>query len=602
MDNSENISVKNQKKKEKIKNIIIVFLLILLVLTFFSNTIMNYSLPQVSVSRLSYGVVVKASEVSAVAESNQEYSVIAENDAEIKRTAVKTGQSVKEGQILFYLKSAEESEEAVMLKEAIDAAKLEHAKNLMIAGKDYFELNQAVSRARDELNAAIAARNSYDPGASSSISARLGELRKKQNELKNDIDALESGLYSDLSDSSKNIIGRDNLDAYLKAKKEYESVLGQIEELEKNYPGDQAWTSAQRNLSELQTILKRLKEDGADKREIEDAQTKADYASDDFDAINSVKDKISETKTLLSQKEADYKSKSGTETAILSLKSKLSAESESIAAEIESIEASNPGPDITDPDILNKNVSEAQYALDAAVHALEAQIKSDSLEDSKVNLDLDAESKKIEEDEAKYAKLIENSSKTEVVSPVSGVVSEIQALSGTAVSKGEPMMSICIEESGFIAKATVKNDLSHSLNVGKTYSVKDYADTSVRLSKITKNKQDSRSSDLEFDIIGDIESGAAITIMLSEESGRYDNVIPKNAVKEDSSGKFVYVVRSKSTPIGNRYIAKKIPVSVVAEDDSQCAVSGDLGSDSDYIITASSKPFTSGSQVRIEEG
>ena len=602
MNNSEYMSVKNQKKKDQIKNITIVFLLVLLVLTFFSNTIMNYSLPQVSVSRLSEGVVAKGTEISAMAESNQNYSVLAENDAEIKRTAVKTGQKVKEGQVIFYLKSAEESEEAVLLKEKIDAAKLEHAKNLMIVGKDYFELNQAVSKARDDLNAAIAARNSYDPGASTAASAQLGELRKKQSELEKDINALESDLYSELSDSSKNVIGRENLDEYLKVKKEYEDTLSSLENLEKSYPGDQAWTEAQRQLSDLKTKLARLKEDNADKRTIEDAQTEVDYAVDDYNAINSQKDKIAETKTLLSQKEAAYKEKSGTENAIISLKSLLKTELASVSAEMEALGMGTPGGEIMDPETLNKNVSEAQYALDAAVHALEAQIKSDSVENSKLNLDLDAESKKIEEDEAKYAKLVETKSKTEILSPVGGIIGEITALSGTAVIKGDPMLSIYIEESGFSAKATVKNEVARSLSIGKSYNIKDYTDTKAKLAKITKSKQDSKSSDLEFDVTGDIESGANLTIIVSEESQRYDNVIQKNAVKEDSSGKFVYAVRSKNTPIGNRFIAKKIAVTVLAEDDSKCAVSGDFGDDADYIITASSKPFTTGSQVRIEEG
>ena len=43
----ENANPRN--RREWVKNIIIVFLLVMLLLTFFSNTIMNYSLPEVSV-------------------------------------------------------------------------------------------------------------------------------------------------------------------------------------------------------------------------------------------------------------------------------------------------------------------------------------------------------------------------------------------------------------------------------------------------------------------------------------------------------------------------------------------------------------------------
>jgi hypothetical protein len=46
-----------KERKEKIKNIAIIFLIIMLLLTFFSNTIMNYSLVEVSTQMVSSGKV-----------------------------------------------------------------------------------------------------------------------------------------------------------------------------------------------------------------------------------------------------------------------------------------------------------------------------------------------------------------------------------------------------------------------------------------------------------------------------------------------------------------------------------------------------------------
>ena len=48
---------KSQRRKDIIKNITIVFLLILLALTFFSRTIMNYTLPQVATHVVAQGEV-----------------------------------------------------------------------------------------------------------------------------------------------------------------------------------------------------------------------------------------------------------------------------------------------------------------------------------------------------------------------------------------------------------------------------------------------------------------------------------------------------------------------------------------------------------------
>ena len=47
-----------------VKNVAIIFLIVLLLLTFFSNTILNYSLPEVSVQYASYDSITNAIKVS----------------------------------------------------------------------------------------------------------------------------------------------------------------------------------------------------------------------------------------------------------------------------------------------------------------------------------------------------------------------------------------------------------------------------------------------------------------------------------------------------------------------------------------------------------
>ena len=71
-------------------------------------------------------------------------------------------------------------------------------------------------------------------------------------------------------------------------------------------------------------------------------------------------------------------------------------------------------------------------------------------------------------------------------------------------------------------------------------------------------------------------------------------------MREDNNGKFVLVVEAKSSPLGNRYIARRYDVEVLASDDTNSAVSGLLGSE--FIITTSSSPIVSGNQVRLVEG
>ena len=69
---------------------------------------------------------------------------------------------------------------------------------------------------------------------------------------------------------------------------------------------------------------------------------------------------------------------------------------------------------------------------------------------------------------------------------------------------------------------------------------------------------------------------------------------------EDNNGKFILVMQVKNTPLGNRYYVTRSDVTVLAHDEINSAVQGDVSSSS-FIVTNSEKPLTPGMQVRMEE-
>ena len=87
---------------------------------------------------------------------------------------------------------------------------------------------------------------------------------------------------------------------------------------------------------------------------------------------------------------------------------------------------------------------------------------------------------------------------------------------------------------------------------------------------------------------------------MGDKSDRHDTVVPNSAVKEDSDGYFLLVVKSKATPLGNRYMVKHVAVDVQASDDSHSAVVGDI-SEYDNVVTNSSKPLDDKQQVRLSK-
>jgi len=64
-----------------VKNVAIIFLAVLLLLTFFSNTILNYSLPEVSAQYARYGSISSAVKLNGTVKANENYSVVYEEAA-----------------------------------------------------------------------------------------------------------------------------------------------------------------------------------------------------------------------------------------------------------------------------------------------------------------------------------------------------------------------------------------------------------------------------------------------------------------------------------------------------------------------------------------
>lgn len=68
----------SESRRAWIKNVAIIFLVVLLLLTFFSNTILNYTLPEVSAQYAQYGSITSSVKVDGTVKANESYNVIYE--------------------------------------------------------------------------------------------------------------------------------------------------------------------------------------------------------------------------------------------------------------------------------------------------------------------------------------------------------------------------------------------------------------------------------------------------------------------------------------------------------------------------------------------
>ena len=107
-------------RKDKVKNIAIVFLSIMLVLTFFSNSILNRALPEVATAYVEYNTITEKVRGTGTVTALDPYKVVIKDTRTIESVAVMVGDEVTKDQVLFYLADKESDELEALEKELDD--------------------------------------------------------------------------------------------------------------------------------------------------------------------------------------------------------------------------------------------------------------------------------------------------------------------------------------------------------------------------------------------------------------------------------------------------------------------------------------------------
>ena len=199
------------------------------------------------------------------------------------------------------------------------------------------------------------------------------------------------------------------------------------------------------------------------------------------------------------------------------------------------------------------------------------------------------------------AKLQAKSIGTEITSPISGTVTDIAVTAGTTVNANDVMMTIQPENKAYVLQFSVTENQAKKVRVGDTAEILNnwYGnDVSAVVSAIRKDSQNRSNSIIICEMKGDVSVGDSYTLSIGEQSSNYDTIVPTSAIREDSNGKFILIIESKSTPLGNRYYARRVDVDVITSDDTKSAVTGALEG-YEYVITTTTKPIKENEQVRL---
>lgn len=265
----------NVKRREWVKTAAIIFLVVLLVLTFFSNTIMNRSLPEVATQSVQSGSINARIRGSGTVAANETYDVTISQTRKIASVLVKVGQTVEAGDKLFLLDSMESSDLTTARTE-LDSMELAYEKSLIEASNGNAKEDRTIQKLRETYNDLLAQYNQY-----STMDVKAVELEKTKAEA-----ALKES-QKELEKAQKELTKIQSDKDYTQAKSDVDKYTSDIEtqktkiaELEEQYNALESGQSVAEQIQALQEAINTLNGRISEKQtEVNQLMDNKDYAA-----------------------------------------------------------------------------------------------------------------------------------------------------------------------------------------------------------------------------------------------------------------------------------------------------------------------------------
>lgn len=665
-------------KREWVKTAAIIFLAILLVLTFFSNTIMNATLPEVAAQQIEGGTINAKIRGSGTVGANETYDVTINQTRKIASVLVKVGQTVNAGDTLFLLES-QESDEVKAAQDELDQLELSYEKSLIEAGNTSAKENHEVQKARDAYNEALAIYHQYSTMDATRLASEQAKADAAQKAAQANYDSLQEQYttassdktYTDaqaaVTEQTANVKSlKASIDEYTQKLRELqtgaptktvEQVNTEIQaandelnrlltanaaaiaEHEANYKrlstlagGRDEVMAAYCNMSD-EELAKALGsytggETGKDGTVItpatantDDARAvKAAYAAlKDYYAAKSAQEErlttlqaeleVAQKYTTTAQTIQQYQGKLNTATYDLNTAQNTLNNAQNIVNQYDNnLKALKASVDQAKSTLTAaqeaatklQNASTAAETVKSTKSALEELLFTQQLGDSSY-LDMQAAKENIEKKKEALAKLTANADELEVKAKVGGVIASIEVTAGNSIGPDTPLAKLNVADRGYTIKISVTAEQAKRVKVGDKADVVNYWGGNVEavLENIARDPNTSGNNLLVFKLTGDVDPNTNLTLSIGQKSASYDALVPNSAVRTDNNGTFVLALTSKSTPLSTRYTATRVPVQVLAQDDTMSAISG-IGA-GEFVITTSTKPIEAGTQVKLAD-
>lgn len=562
-----------KKRREWVKNAAIIFLSVMLVLTFFSNTFMNYSLPEVAAQYVQSGTITAKIRGTGTVESGDPYNVKISETRTISSVLVKTGDKVEKGDPLFLLED-KESKELTDAQAALDKAMLDF--ELALLSGDISN-----STFQNVQNGNVASINTYQSRIVAA-EAEIDRWQKQVDEATNAINQLKTAQVNVDAGGTPDTGSEQNKVNAAQAALNSDEVKIAKDKISE-------WQAAQ---ATCQATIDKYNENIA-----------SSVSGNGF--VNQVTE--DEYQLALKNRE-QYQSLINERQAFINNnpdKVKAYDEKVKVLADANKALADKQNSKENSTNSLTVQTQNWQTELDKRNIQLKAaqDTKEQLLKDISTELNLDYQLDSLQKQRDDIAKLQENAVGASIEAPISGTITSVTVKAGDEAQPDTALVTMQPEGKGFTMSFSVTNDQAKRLSVGDKADLVNswrYSDMDITLASIKPDTTDpGQKKLLTFDITGDeVTPGQSLNVSVGQKSANYDLIVPNSAIREDSNGKFILIVESKSSPLGNRYVATRVDVEVLASDDTQSAVSGALYG-YEFVITTSTQPVEAGKLVRL---
>ena len=603
----------------------------MLVCTIISRVSYSFTTAHVSVASMAGKTLINRAELEGIIYASSEKGISLPDGLKAVSVNAGKGKSVEKGEVLIEfdvpaaeerIKKLEEEIRIINLKMDISSNNggndvIEAQRTLEDAKKAYERIAAKYARAEMRLKEDYTKLEETLADAEKNLinkaEALVKEARENLQNVREDAEDAIRAAEQALDEESENLDDSEDsyqqaLEAYEQAKDELNMANQRVSEIKEAIAGKQPddatdYTEELKEAEEERSIAQKAFNQA--KKEL----SKADYNSSSYDRADDNLDSIKRgwKRKIDKAKDALYKAETVLE-AVREGKdfSTESAVSEAQAAIDTAREALNRARRESEDNQYSEEeelyaagraVETAQAALEDARRQAEVLQKEGEID----RITCESERSDKEKSRAALQEILDNGGR--LLAPAPGTV--VRTLErGDKTKEGEDAVILSSADRGFVFEGKLDKDSARRFSAGDKGELHYKLDGSTQKADVEIH---SISTPDESDQVfvtavlpeGSYTSGMPAQLFLSRKSETYQNCLPLTALRSDSGGDHVFVLRRQSSVLGTEWVIARVDITVKERDSQMMYVDGAL-TYSDQVVISSNKIISEGDRVRIE--